>query len=86
MQFHHAHTFRGPVVEALCNEMPDVLGHLEAAGASVANGPTAGPWPCCAVGPPSMPYCGAKPHESLESRCTPATSTAWCVTTAASSA
>jgi 2-polyprenyl-6-methoxyphenol hydroxylase-like FAD-dependent oxidoreductase len=43
MQFHHAHTFRGPVVEALRNEMPDVLRHLEAAGASVANGPDGRP-------------------------------------------
>jgi hypothetical protein len=25
MQFHHAHTLRGPVVEALRAEMPDVL-------------------------------------------------------------
>ncbi len=38
MQFHHAHTFRGPVVEALRHEMPDVLESLEAAGAVVANG------------------------------------------------
>lgn len=38
MQFHHAHTFRGPVVEALRDEMPDVLGHLTAAGAIVAVG------------------------------------------------
>lgn len=39
MQFHHAHTFRGPVVEYLRGEMPDVLSALEAAGAVVAHGP-----------------------------------------------
>ena len=33
MQFHHAHTFRGQVVEALHDEMPDVLADLVAAGA-----------------------------------------------------
>jgi 2-polyprenyl-6-methoxyphenol hydroxylase-like FAD-dependent oxidoreductase len=36
MQFHHAHTFRGPVVEALRAEMPDVLDDLIAAGATIA--------------------------------------------------
>jgi 2-polyprenyl-6-methoxyphenol hydroxylase-like FAD-dependent oxidoreductase len=35
MQFHHAHTFRGPVVDALRAEMPDVLEHLTTAGAEV---------------------------------------------------
>ena len=35
MQFHHAHTFRGPVVEALQAEMPDVLAALTNAGATV---------------------------------------------------
>ena len=39
MQFHHAHTFRGPVVEMLKAEMPDVLGDLVAAGAVVAAAP-----------------------------------------------
>ena len=39
MQFHHAHTFRGPVVEALRAEMPDVLDDLVAAGAAVASVP-----------------------------------------------
>lgn len=36
MQFHHAHTFRRQVVDALRAEMPDVLGDLTAAGATVA--------------------------------------------------
>ena len=39
MQFHHAHTFRGPVVEALQAEMPDVLGALTNAGATVVTDP-----------------------------------------------
>ncbi|KAA0081964.1 FAD-dependent oxidoreductase [Mycolicibacterium sp. P9-64] len=43
MQFHHAHTFRGPVVEALLAEMPDVLEHLVAAGAAVADAPDGRP-------------------------------------------
>lgn len=36
MQFHHAHTFRGQVVEALRSEMPDVLDDLITAGATIA--------------------------------------------------
>lgn len=36
MQFHHAHTFRGKVVEILRAEMPDVLDALVAAGATIA--------------------------------------------------
>ena len=36
MQFHHAHTFRGPVVDALRSEMPDVLDQLTNAGGVVA--------------------------------------------------
>ena len=36
MQFHHAHTFRGQVVEALRAEMPDVLDDLVTAGATIA--------------------------------------------------
>jgi hypothetical protein len=40
MQFHHAHTLRGPVVEALRSEMPDVLEHLVSVGAVVPDGPT----------------------------------------------
>ena len=36
MQFHHAHTFRGQVVEALRAEMPDVLDDLITAGATIA--------------------------------------------------
>lgn len=36
MQFHHAHTFRRQVVDALQDEMPDVLDDLTAAGATVA--------------------------------------------------
>ena len=43
MQFHHAHTFRGPVVEALRAEMPDVLDDLTAAGADVASAPDGRP-------------------------------------------
>ena len=39
MQFHHAHTFRGQVVEALRAEMPDVLDDLVAAGATIATTP-----------------------------------------------
>lgn len=39
MQFHHAHTFRRQVVDALQAEMPDVLDSLAAAGASVATSP-----------------------------------------------
>ncbi len=39
MQFHHAHTFRGQVVDALQVEMPDVLRRLVAYGASVATTP-----------------------------------------------
>jgi 2-polyprenyl-6-methoxyphenol hydroxylase-like FAD-dependent oxidoreductase len=36
MQFHHAHTFRAQVVEALRAEMPDVLDDLIAIGATIA--------------------------------------------------
>jgi 2-polyprenyl-6-methoxyphenol hydroxylase-like FAD-dependent oxidoreductase len=36
MQFQHAHSFRGQVVDALYEEMPDVLTALVSAGASVA--------------------------------------------------
>lgn len=43
MQFHHAHTFRGPVVEKLRHEMPDVLTDLESAGAVVVVGPDGRP-------------------------------------------
>ncbi|WP_102144231.1 FAD-dependent oxidoreductase [Mycobacterium hubeiense] len=43
MQFHHAHTFRGPVVEALDAEMPDVLKELTTAGAVVASLPDGRP-------------------------------------------
>lgn len=43
MQFHHAHAFRGPVVEILREEMPDVLGRLRAAGAVVADDPIGRP-------------------------------------------
>lgn len=42
MQFAHAHTFRGQVVEILGREMPDVADDLLVAGAEVAWGP-AGP-------------------------------------------
>lgn len=43
MQFHHAHTLRGPVVEALRAEMPDVLQHLVEKGAVVADAPDGRP-------------------------------------------
>jgi 2-polyprenyl-6-methoxyphenol hydroxylase-like FAD-dependent oxidoreductase len=43
MQFHHAHSFRPQVVEALRLEMPDVLDDLAAAGATVAQGGSHGP-------------------------------------------
>jgi 2-polyprenyl-6-methoxyphenol hydroxylase-like FAD-dependent oxidoreductase len=43
MQFHHAHTLRGPVVDALRAEMPDVLDQLIAAGAVVADAPDGRP-------------------------------------------
>src|SRR6478752_3135432 len=36
MQFHHAHTFRSQVVEALRAELPDVLDDLVTAGATIA--------------------------------------------------
>jgi hypothetical protein len=36
MQFHHAHTFRGQVVDAVRAEMPDVLDDLVTAGATIA--------------------------------------------------
>jgi 2-polyprenyl-6-methoxyphenol hydroxylase-like FAD-dependent oxidoreductase len=39
MQFHHAHAFRGPVVDSLRAEMPDVLDSLGAAGAEIEVGP-----------------------------------------------
>src|SRR3954453_15123638 len=39
MQFHHAHTLRGPVVDALRTGMPDVLDDLVDAGAVVADAP-----------------------------------------------
>jgi 2-polyprenyl-6-methoxyphenol hydroxylase-like FAD-dependent oxidoreductase len=39
MQFHHAHTFRRQVVDALQAELPDVLEDLIAAGATVATTP-----------------------------------------------
>jgi 2-polyprenyl-6-methoxyphenol hydroxylase-like FAD-dependent oxidoreductase len=42
MQFHHAHSFRGQVVDALTAEMPDVLDALVAAGATVATAPALG--------------------------------------------
>lgn len=43
MQFHHAHTLRGPVVDALRAEMPDVLQQLRTAGAVVAEAPDGRP-------------------------------------------
>jgi 2-polyprenyl-6-methoxyphenol hydroxylase-like FAD-dependent oxidoreductase len=39
MQFHHAHTFRRQVVDAVAAEMPDVLEDLTAAGATIATLP-----------------------------------------------
>jgi 2-polyprenyl-6-methoxyphenol hydroxylase-like FAD-dependent oxidoreductase len=43
MQFRHAHTFRGPVVDILRAELPDVLHRLTAAGAVVAVAPDGRP-------------------------------------------
>lgn len=43
MQFHHAHTFRPQVVEALRAELPHVLDDLLAAGAEVARTPDGHP-------------------------------------------
>lgn len=43
MQFDHAHTFRGPVVEALRDEIPDALAALTAAGAVVVTAPDGSP-------------------------------------------
>lgn len=43
MQFHHAHAFRGPVVEILRDEMPDVFQRLVAAGAVAVDDPTGRP-------------------------------------------
>jgi 2-polyprenyl-6-methoxyphenol hydroxylase-like FAD-dependent oxidoreductase len=40
MQFHHAHSFRGQVVDALTAEMPDVLAALTASGAEVVTAST----------------------------------------------
>jgi 2-polyprenyl-6-methoxyphenol hydroxylase-like FAD-dependent oxidoreductase len=39
MQFEHAHTFRGPVVDALRAEVPDALSALTEAGAAVITAP-----------------------------------------------
>ena len=50
MQFHHAHTFRGPVVEALQAEMPDVLDDLTAAGAELPVRRMGDRRHCCAGG------------------------------------
>jgi 2-polyprenyl-6-methoxyphenol hydroxylase-like FAD-dependent oxidoreductase len=43
MQFHHAHTFRRQVVDALRAEMPDVLDDLTTGGALIATTPETGP-------------------------------------------
>lgn len=40
MQFDHAHTFRAPVVNALREQMPDVVRALVVAGARIVDGPT----------------------------------------------
>ena len=61
MQFHHAHTFRGPVVDALRAEMPDVLGELTGAGAVVADGPD---------GRPAALLCRRATFDALVRRCT----------------
>ena len=53
MQFHHAHTLRGPVVDALRDEMPDVLHRLTDAGAVIAWAPDGRQRPCCVDAPPS---------------------------------
>jgi 2-polyprenyl-6-methoxyphenol hydroxylase-like FAD-dependent oxidoreductase len=43
MQFHHAHTLRGPVVDMLRAELPDVMARLERVGAVVVNAPDGRP-------------------------------------------
>ncbi|MGE0221243.1 NAD(P)/FAD-dependent oxidoreductase [Mycolicibacterium sp.] len=43
MQFAHAHTFRGPVVEALATEVPEALQAMLGAGATVATAPDGAP-------------------------------------------
>jgi len=43
MQFHHAHTLRGPVVDTLADDMPDVLDRLTGAGAVIAVAPDGRP-------------------------------------------
>jgi 2-polyprenyl-6-methoxyphenol hydroxylase-like FAD-dependent oxidoreductase len=43
MQFDHAHTFRGPVVDALRAEVPDALRAVLQAGATIASGPDGAP-------------------------------------------
>lgn len=43
MQFDHAHTFRGPVVEALEAEVPDALAAMRSAGATVETAPDGAP-------------------------------------------
>jgi len=65
MQFHHAHTFRGQVVEALRAELPDVLDDLVTAGATIAT--TAENRP--AGGRRSSACCGTARRRSRVSRC-----------------
>ncbi|MDG4666764.1 FAD-dependent oxidoreductase [Mycobacterium sp. 236(2023)] len=43
MQFEHAHSFRGPVVDALHAEIPDAVGLLETSGATVVSDPHGSP-------------------------------------------
>ena len=50
MQFHHAHTFRGPVVEALQAEMPDVLDDLTRQAPDCRLRRTGDPRRCCVGG------------------------------------
>jgi 2-polyprenyl-6-methoxyphenol hydroxylase-like FAD-dependent oxidoreductase len=43
MQFEHAHTFRGPVVDLLSEDMPELLDRLVTAGASIPAAPDGRP-------------------------------------------
>jgi 2-polyprenyl-6-methoxyphenol hydroxylase-like FAD-dependent oxidoreductase len=60
MQFHHAHTFRGPVVDVLRAELPDLVHQLTASGAVVAEG---------ADGRPAALLCRRAAFDTVLRRC-----------------
>ncbi len=68
MQFHHAHTFRGQVVEALRAEMPDVLDDLITAGATIATTAENRPVALLCRGRRSSARCGTARRHSRASR------------------